>query len=53
MYRRASVTTTFVVFLLSLFAISSAAQQTGASAALRGRVVDPQKRGVAAHVQVL
>ncbi len=40
-----------VLFILASTG-SVAAQQPGASAALRGRVLDPQKRGVPARVQV-
>ena len=40
------------LFLLSL-AASATAQQPGAAAGIRGRVIDPQRRGVEARVQVI
>ena len=40
------------LFLLSL-AASAAAQQPGAAASIRGRVIDPQRRGVQATIRVV
>ena len=49
-----SISRWFCAFIIILaFTGPVAAQQPGASAALRGRVLDPQKRGVAARVQVI
>jgi hypothetical protein len=50
---RISVTRVFLAAILLATAAPLRAQQPGASATLRGRVLDPQKRGVAARVQVL
>ena len=41
------------VWLLVCLAVPVAAQQPGASATLRGRVLDPQRRGVEAQVRVV
>lgn len=52
MHRRISVSLLFVA-CIAVFAAPLRAQQPGAAAALRGRVLDPQKRGVAARVQIV
>src|SRR5689334_3675567 len=49
---RICVTRSFFVVFLLVVAVRVWAQQPAASAAVRGRILDPQKRGVAAHVLV-
>ena len=46
-------TTVCLVLLLAALAVPAAAQQPGAVATLRGRVLDPQRRGVEASVRVV
>jgi hypothetical protein len=43
----------FSIAVVALITSPAAAQQPGASAALRGRVLDPQKRGVTAQVRIV
>jgi hypothetical protein len=52
MHRRISVSLLLIACLV-FAAAPSTGQQPGSAAALRGRVVDPQKRGVPARVQVI
>ena len=56
MHRQLLRSLSFALILLAAVVLAASpvsAQQPGASAALRGRVLDPQKRGVAAQVRIV
>src|SRR5690348_10618099 len=52
MHRRISATRLFLLVFLFAVAAPLAAQQLGSAATLRGRVLDPQKHGVAGRIEV-